>query len=44
VAADNGALYLQRYGKDAKGGGWHSFDHSGVHFIGLVNVRGGLTD
>jgi Icc protein len=38
VAADNGAGYLQRYGKDAKGGGWHSFDHSGVHFIGLVNV------
>jgi 3',5'-cyclic-AMP phosphodiesterase len=38
VAADNGASYLQRYGKDTKGDGWHSFDHSGVHFIGLVNV------
>ena len=38
VAADNGAGYLQRYGKGTKGGGWHSFDHSGVHFIGLVNV------
>src|SRR3954449_6818921 len=38
VATDNGASYLQRYGKGANGGGWHSFDHSGVHFIGLVNV------
>jgi Icc protein len=38
VASDNGASYLQRYGKETKGGGWHSFDHSGVHFIGLVNV------
>ncbi|HEY4131726.1 MAG TPA: metallophosphoesterase, partial [Gemmatimonadaceae bacterium] len=38
VATDNGASYLQRYGKGTKGGGWHSFDHSGVHFVGLVNV------
>ena len=38
VAGDNGASYLARYGKGTKGGGWHSFDHSGVHFIGLVNV------
>lgn len=38
VAADNGASYLQRYGKGTQGGGWYSFDHSGVHFIGLVNV------
>src|SRR5256714_4372551 len=38
VASDNGASYLQRYGKNTKGGGWYSFDHSGVHFIGLVNV------
>ena len=38
VATDNGAAYLQRYGKGTKGGGWYSFDHSGVHFIGLVNV------
>src|SRR5437762_3794064 len=35
VAADNGASYLARYGKNTRGGGWHSFDHSGVHFIGL---------
>src|SRR5437667_3753574 len=38
VATDNGASYLTRYGKNTKGGGWYSFDHSGVHFIGLVNV------
>src|SRR5438874_2700097 len=38
VASDNGASYLGRYGKNTKGGGWYSFDHSGVHFIGLVNV------
>ena len=38
VATDNGQSYLQRYGKGTKGGGWYSFDHSGVHFVGLVNV------
>jgi 3',5'-cyclic-AMP phosphodiesterase len=38
VATDNGASYLQRYGKNTKGGGWYSFEHSGVHFVGLVNV------
>ena len=40
VLSDNGASYLARYGRavGAKGAGWYSFDHSGVHFIGLVNV------
>ena len=38
VLTDNGAEYLARYGKGTKGDGWYSFDHSGVHFIGLVNV------
>jgi plastocyanin len=38
VAGDNGAAYLDRYGKGTRGGGWYSFHHSGVHFIGLVNV------
>jgi 3',5'-cyclic AMP phosphodiesterase CpdA len=33
-----GRQYKQRYGKDAKGAGWYSFDQNGVHFIGLVNV------
>jgi len=34
-----GAAYLARYGKGTLGDGWYSFDHSGVHFVGLVNVR-----
>jgi 3',5'-cyclic AMP phosphodiesterase CpdA len=38
VAADNGKLYLERYGGDTIGEGWSSFDYRGVHFIGLVNV------
>jgi 3',5'-cyclic AMP phosphodiesterase CpdA len=35
---DNGKLYLERYGKQAKGTGWYSFDHKDVHFVGLSNV------
>jgi 3',5'-cyclic AMP phosphodiesterase CpdA len=35
---DQGKLYLDRYGRGAKGAGWYSFDDNGVHFIGLVNV------
>jgi 3',5'-cyclic AMP phosphodiesterase CpdA len=31
-------LYRERYGKNAKGSGWYSFDAGGVHFVGLVNV------
>ena len=38
VAGDNGQQFLERYGKGTKGAGWHSFDHKGVHFVGLVNV------
>jgi 3',5'-cyclic AMP phosphodiesterase CpdA len=30
--------YLERYGKGTWGTGWRSFDHKGVHFVGLVNV------
>ena len=30
--------YLARYGQGTKGKGWYSFDHSGVHFLALVNV------
>jgi len=33
-----GKAYLLRYGKAAKGVGWHSFDQHGIHFIALVNV------
>jgi 3',5'-cyclic-AMP phosphodiesterase len=38
VLNDNGAQYLDRFGKGATGQGWYSFDKQGVHFIGLVNV------
>ncbi|HTB83101.1 MAG TPA: metallophosphoesterase, partial [Candidatus Sulfotelmatobacter sp.] len=38
VTGDNGKLYLDRFGKGSKGSGWYSFDHHGIHFIGLVNV------
>jgi 3',5'-cyclic AMP phosphodiesterase CpdA len=37
----NGKAYLDRYGKatGAQGDGWYAFDHDGVHFIGLINVK-----
>jgi 3',5'-cyclic-AMP phosphodiesterase len=38
ILEDDGKSFLERFGKNTKGAGWHSFDHSGVHFIGLVNV------
>jgi len=38
VFSDGGKEYLARFGRGTLGSGWRSFDHSGVHFIGLVNV------
>ena len=38
VFVDDGKSYLDRHGKGTRGQGWQSFDHKGVHFIGLVNV------
>lgn len=38
VLNESGKNYRERYGKNALGDGWYSFDHKGVHFIGLVNV------
>jgi 3',5'-cyclic-AMP phosphodiesterase len=38
ILEDDGANYLQRFGKGTRGAGWHSFDQNGVHFVGLVNV------
>ncbi len=38
VLNDEGKQFLERYGRGTRGAGWHSFDHKGVHFIGLVNV------
>jgi 3',5'-cyclic-AMP phosphodiesterase len=34
---DDGALYKQRFGKGTVGNGWYSYNHKGVHFIGLNN-------
>jgi 3',5'-cyclic-AMP phosphodiesterase len=36
-ATDDRKEYLSRFGKGTKGTGWYSFDHNGVHFVGLVN-------
>jgi 3',5'-cyclic AMP phosphodiesterase CpdA len=38
VFTDGGKRYLERYGRGTRGTGWRSFEHKGVHFIGLVNV------
>ena len=35
---DGNREYLKRYGQGTRGTGWYSFDHKGVHFIGLTNV------
>jgi Icc protein len=37
VAGDDGRRYLERFGKSTGGKMWQSFDHKGVHFIGLTN-------
>lgn len=38
TASDDGVLYRERFGKNTLGGGWYSFNHKGVHFVGLNNV------
>jgi 3',5'-cyclic-AMP phosphodiesterase len=35
---DDGARYMERFGKGTTGRGWYSFTHKGVHFIGLNNA------
>jgi Icc protein len=46
ILNDNGAAYLERFGRGTRGAGWQSFDQGGIHFVGLVNVvnigEGGL--
>jgi predicted phosphodiesterase len=34
---DDGEQYKQRFGKGTMGNGWYSYNHKGVHFIGLNN-------
>jgi Icc protein len=38
IAIDDGKMYMERFGKNAKGRGWYSFTHKDVHFVGLSNV------
>ena len=38
VLSDQGKRYQQLYGRSDRT--WYSFDHKGVHFIGLTNVLG----
>jgi 3',5'-cyclic AMP phosphodiesterase CpdA len=38
LLGDDGKQYLERFGKGSAGQGWQSFDHKGVHFIGLNNA------
>jgi 3',5'-cyclic AMP phosphodiesterase CpdA len=38
ILEEDAKSYLNRFGKGTKGDGWYSFNASGVHFIGLVNV------
>lgn len=38
VLNDDGKQFLERFGRNAHGSGWYSFDKNGVHFVGLVNV------
>jgi 3',5'-cyclic AMP phosphodiesterase CpdA len=34
---DDGEQYKQRFGSNTHGNGWYSFNHKGVHFVGLNN-------
>src|SRR5260370_37617156 len=34
---DDGVQYKQRFGKGTMGNGWYSYNHNGVHFVGLNN-------
>ncbi len=34
---DDGTQYRQRFGKGTVGNGWYSYNHKGVHFVGLNN-------
>jgi Icc protein len=37
ITGDEGKLFLERFGKSTAGKTWQSFDHKGVHFVGLNN-------
>ena len=37
ITGDDGKLFLERFGRAGASKSWQSFDHKGVHFIGLNN-------
>ena len=39
LTGDHGKLYLARFGNGTLGSGWQSFEHKGVHFVGLNNAN-----
>lgn len=39
MVGDNGKKYLAQFGQAGSGQGWYSFDHNGIHFVGLNNVQ-----
>jgi len=39
LLGDAGKQYLERFGKGSAGRGWRSFNHKGVHFVGLNNAE-----
>lgn len=39
VIGDDGKAYFARFDSGVDDNGWYSFDHHGVHFVALVNVR-----
>ncbi|HUK58201.1 MAG TPA: metallophosphoesterase [Stellaceae bacterium] len=38
VIGDDGKQFFGRFGRSKAAGGWYSFDKSGLHFVGLINV------
>src|ERR1700683_1412837 len=38
TSIDDGKMYMERYGKNARGRGWYSFNHKDGHFVELTNV------
>jgi Icc protein len=39
VIGDDGKQFFARFAKEAKPGGWYSFDQGGVHFVAMNNVQ-----
>jgi 3',5'-cyclic-AMP phosphodiesterase len=44
VIGDDGQQFFARFAKEAKPGGWYSFDQGGVHFVALNNVQNFVKD